>query len=85
MPRALVRMIAIHLSRIWQDQKITPAFFFFGWGYRPSCALGLIIRSLGRPNAGGALLARLVLIDALGEIIAKRIIKVINELSGQRS
>lgn len=84
MPRALVRMIAIHLSRIWQDQKITPAFFF-GWGYRPSCALGLIIRSLGRPNAGGALLARLVLIDALGEIIAKRIIKVINELSGQRS
>ena len=48
MPRALVRMIAIHLSRIWQDQKITPAFFFFGWGYDPSCALGMIIRNLGR-------------------------------------
>ena len=40
MPRALVRMIALHLSRIWQDQKITPAFW--GRGYSPSWALGMI-------------------------------------------
>ena len=84
MPRALVRMIAIHLSRIWQDQKITPAFL--RPGLSPLLCAGADYKESRRRYRcqNALLLAWLVLIDALGEIIAKRINKVINELSGQR-